>query len=326
MLRCITTSRSSHGCIVAVSRSVGMDPCVVVVSNADGRKYKMMMKGDLSLVTIGKIKRYLASATGILPSEQRLSFNHAVADDDSNGHELGLYDGAVLFLDRVAAPHRLSPSGVADITVDSLLRRREDEAAALRQRVREAREREWAASSQHERSINAFGNVLREQQTQIDELRRSVPRPQSPQRPQLVAERLDCNLDNLSARLRLTGRVALDRNNTAVLPIVSPNGTEVSLLLTFDAQSSRLYLYSTLLSQLPDDAARKMELYELLLEGALLGREMAGGGVGISVKSQLVLLSTSLDIKNAGDLALSDLVPQFLEAVHKWTEAVRRFC
>ena len=60
------------------------------------------------------------------------------------------------------------------------------------------------------------------------------------------------------------------------------------MLITFDDATERLYVYATLLSHIPADAVARSRLLEVLMEGAMLGREMAGGGVGMSLRSDMV--------------------------------------
>lgn len=96
------------------------------------------------------------------------------------------------------------------------------------------------------------------------------------------------------------------------------------MLLTFDPVTDRLYLYATLLSELPHDPLQRLKLYEALLEGALLGREMAGGGVGVSVKNELVLLALSVDLRHCDDRCLSAACGPFIESYLKWSDVCRR--
>ena len=69
-----------------------------------------------------------------------------------------------------------------------------------------------------------------------------------------------------------TPPLTLDHNNTCVIDF----GARCAILLTYDLATERLFSYSTLLTTLPTDPVAKLALYEFLLEGALLGRDMAG--------------------------------------------------
>ena len=78
---------------------------IIVVDSRDGKKYKMVLKGgDLSLLTIGKVKRYLHQATGIEVLRIVISFNGRVVNDGTTGSEVGLYDGAVMHFDVATGP------------------------------------------------------------------------------------------------------------------------------------------------------------------------------------------------------------------------------
>ena len=110
-----------------------------------------------------------------------------------------------------------------------------------------------------------------------------------------------------------------DENLTCVVGLEQ----RYTILLAYDAKTERLYVYSTLLSYLPDDAGTQLRLYEALLEGALLGREMCGGGVGLSLKNKLLLLSTSIDLRHSDPHALKDVVPGFVDCLVRWRQAVK---
>jgi hypothetical protein len=328
-----------------------MEASVVVVNNADGRKYKMVMKGGLANLTVGKIKRYLSSATGLPASSIVLMFNNTVPPDDANGHEMGLYESAVLFMDVRAAtpqPSQYSPRRVPVVAserediaaADRLIRQREEEAALLRRRLEEARDRE---AEVREAAVLRMERLLHAQQNQIDDLRRTVSRQEQMQvdRTQAQPERtfqfhsppvqdrsvssldkLRHNLDHFAREVNLRQQLELDANHTCVATVLRSD-EEVSLLLTFDPKSDRLYMYATVLAQLPRDPMQRLALYELLLEGALLGREMAGGGIGVSVKTEMVLMAVSVDLRHADDFALAALANPFLNAYAKWAAATR---
>ena len=95
-------------------------------------------------------------------------------------------------------------------------------------------------------------------------------------------ENAKSNLKEFGKELGLEG-IEFDENNTCILGI----DDEFSLHLTYEPNSKRLYLYSPLLDGLPKDDKTKLKLYERLLEGSMLGGQMAGGGVGVAVKEEL---------------------------------------
>jgi hypothetical protein len=116
-------------------------------------------------------------------------------------------------------------------------------------------------------------------------------------------------------------RLDLDDNNTCVVSV----DDKYTLLVTFDAATERLYLYSTLTTFIPKDPQVKLKLYELLLEGSLLGRDMCGGGVGASLKNDFVLMSTSIYLPKAQPTSLKSVVPLFVESLIRWRSRVREF-
>ena len=125
------------------------------------------------------------------------------------------------------------------------------------------------------------------------------------------------NLEDFAKELGLQGLV-FDENNTCILGI----DDEYSLHLTYEPNSKRLYLYSPLLDGLPKDDKLRLRLYERLLEGSLLGGQMAGGGVGVAVNEELILVHATIDMEHALPAALRTYAPVFVEMVEKW----RKIC
>lgn len=125
------------------------------------------------------------------------------------------------------------------------------------------------------------------------------------------------NLKEFGKELGLEG-LEFDENNTCILGI----DDEFSLHLTYEPNSKRLYLYSPLLDGLPKDEKTLLKLYERLLEGSLLGGQMAGGGVGVAVKEELILIHCTLDMEHAASNVLRAFAPLYVETVEKW----RKIC
>jgi hypothetical protein len=125
------------------------------------------------------------------------------------------------------------------------------------------------------------------------------------------------NLADFAKELGLQD-LKFDENNTCILGI----DDEYSLHLTYEPNSKRLYLYSPLLDGLPKDDKLRLKLYERLLEGSLLGGQMAGGGVGVAVNEELILVHATLDMEHALPAALRTYAPAFVEMVEKW----RKIC
>jgi hypothetical protein len=135
-------------------------------------------------------------------------------------------------------------------------------------------------------------------------------------------ENAKANLKEFGKELNLEG-LDFDENNTCILGI----DNTFSLHLTYEPNSDRLYLYSPLLDGLPKDDKIKLKLYEKLLEGSMLGGQMAGGGVGVAVKEELILIHTTIDMGLGVDVnALRRFAPLFVETVEKWREMVNKIC
>lgn len=129
------------------------------------------------------------------------------------------------------------------------------------------------------------------------------------------------NLREFGKELGLEGLV-YDENNTCILGI----DDEFSMHLTYEPNSDRLYIYSPLLDGLPKDDRTRMKLYEKLLEGSMLGGQMAGGGVGVAVKEELILMHCVLDMAYAQPTLLRAFAALYVETVEKWRKACRDIC
>lgn len=122
--------------------------------------------------------------------------------------------------------------------------------------------------------------------------------------------------------------IVLSKENTAVLEV--RNGTFEEgqreyhqVFLYLHTKSEQLFLYATLLDYLPRSADDQRSLYEMLLEGNLLSRQVAGGAVGISMEDNLVLLSVSVDLRHSDAEALAVKVKPFLECFLRWRDLLQ---
>ena len=129
----------------------------------------------------------------------------------------------------------------------------------------------------------------------------------------MTLENAKANLKEFAKELNL--ELVLDENYTCILGI----DNTFSLHLTYEPNSDRLYLYSPVLDGLPKDEKTRLRLYEALLEGSMLGGQMAGGGVGVAVPEELVLIHCILEMGISADSSsLRRFAPLFVEAVEKW--------
>jgi hypothetical protein len=132
-------------------------------------------------------------------------------------------------------------------------------------------------------------------------------------------ENAKANLKEFGKELNLEG-LAFDENHTCILGI----DNTFSLHLTYEPNSDRLYLYSPILDGLPKDEKIKLRLYESLLEGSMLGGQMAGGGIGVAVPEELILMHAVLEMGVGADASsLRRFAPLFVEAVEKWREKAK---
>jgi hypothetical protein len=132
-------------------------------------------------------------------------------------------------------------------------------------------------------------------------------------------ENAKSNLKEFAKELNLEG-LAFDENNTCILGI----DNEFSLHLTYEPNSDRLYLYAPVLDGLPQDDKTKLALYEALLEGSMLGGQMAGGGVGVAAPEGLILMHCVVEMGIGADpSSLRRFAPVFVECVERWRGKVK---
>ena len=55
----------------------------------------------------------------------------------------------------------------------------------------------------------------------------------------------------------------------------------------------------------------------------MLGGQMAGGGAGVAVKEELILIHCTLDMEHAVSSALRAFAPLYVETVEKWRKICR---
>jgi len=133
-------------------------------------------------------------------------------------------------------------------------------------------------------------------------------------------ENAKANLKEFGKELNLEG-LDFDENNTCILGI----DNTFSLHITYEPNSDRLYLYAPLADTLPENKDVLLKLYQRLLEGSMLGGQMAGGGVGVAVKEQLILMHCVIDMGLGTDVnALRRFAALFVETVEKWREIVSK--
>ncbi len=121
------------------------------------------------------------------------------------------------------------------------------------------------------------------------------------------------NLQEFGKELGLEG-LEFDENNTCILGI----DDEFSMHMTYEPNSDRLYIYSPIIDGLPKDPQIRLRLYEKLMEGSMLGGQMAGGGVGVASKEELILMHCIIEMSHAGPHALRAFAPLYVETVEKW--------
>ena len=134
----------------------------------------------------------------------------------------------------------------------------------------------------------------------------------------MTLENAKANLKEFAKELNL--ELNFDENYTCILGI----DNTFSLHLTYEPNSDRLYLYSPILDGLPKDDKVRLGLYESLLKGSMLGGQMAGGGIGVAVDEELILMHCVLEMGIGADAsALRRFSPMFVEAVENWRKKAK---
>ena len=316
---------------------------IVVINEHDDKKYKMVIRGGLQKITIAKLKSYLAQACGIESIRQTLRLgDRELTPDTMTGLECGLAPNVILHLKTMTTcPSRAPPQGPIEpltMRLEQPGRVKEESPRPVTprqpnkgvrglptpQRLTPRQPQPTAASA-----LRADPAVLHQRQEEATSHRtpppllhlvaaescaqQSAPAMATPS--QTMAHR---NLTEFSSHLGCRPALQFDANHTCVVNVEE----KYTLLITYDGLTDRLYLYTTLLTNLPPDPLKRLKLYETLLEGSLLGRDMAGGGIGVNQSNGLVIMSSSIDLRHSDASALRDLVPTFAECAVRWRRIV----
>jgi len=116
----------------------------------------------------------------------------------------------------------------------------------------------------------------------------------------------------------------LDENKTCVVKLEE----DFILTIKYEPNTENLYLSTLVLSltQLPTDSGVRVALYEEVLQGATLGGQMAGGGVGISFSLNAMIMHCTLCMRAAKNTKLLHFAPLFIETVKKWKAMYQYRC
>lgn len=358
---------------------------IIVFSEIDERKFKMVMKGDLSNLAVDKIKRYLQKSTGMDPRDQLLTYNGLVLTEDMVGMDFDLRPNTTIRLSRSnpeppAAPTVIAPSSLVDgggggyatspslnsrggLAEDTEGRKRMQQYEHDHQRAsmmttsspqnlageslfdRAARMQQrspggYSSAQNHHAPSSSSSNQQQQQQQQ-------APHPSTAKMNVLEDDNkaLRAEVDQLKRELLVAGQLKPTSNQqliTHAKNMLSELGKELGMHLAFDTNltcvvgsdernamivtcdipTERLYLYSTLSASIPENPQLRLQLYETLLEGAMLGRDMAGGGCGITMETGLVMMSTSIDLRHTDVTALRSTAPIFVESLVRWRNVV----
>lgn len=297
------------------------------VQGDDQRRFRMVIRGDVGRVTVAMIRKFLRpqGVTG----DYELRFNGFILMDEMKGKDFGLVEGSVLQLVR---PKNNNSKG-------------NNVSGARPQRGGIDGEEKTESSSSFQQFSHgdpndirgAFENENKKLKEEVNRLREELyqleRRSPNHSAPSTNINRVPPEVNNShpdSSNIAYKMAVESIRMLGEALQITDPplqlgydltcslGPPDMIIFITFDPATERLYLYSTLLSTIPEDEGLRTKLYEVLLQGSLLSREVCGGGIGISLESNLVILSTSLLLRYGGPEALKEVVPQFVTSLTRW--------
>lgn len=318
------------------------------VESPDGRKFKMVIRGDLGRLSVSKIRRYLGNYG--VSDDCLLFFDGMPLEDSMIGQDFGLENNDVVTIQHDSndneddGQHHAPPPPPQQQQQAVAAAQRMSGAAPLR--PHDAWSQGSAGAGGGDDGVDSAA-ALRAQlaqaeaekvelQRQVRGLSASAPRQQQQQqRPSLSAaqggggkadplDRAKQNLKVLSDDLGVP--LSFDGTGTCALNGKGRRGSSgggeedgLAIFISYDAQTQRVVLYTTLLTHLPlDNPPLLAKLYEVLLSGSLLGREVCGGGIGIAKDSELVVLQTSFSALHCEPTLLRDTVPVFVETVQRW--------
>lgn len=297
------------------------------VQGDDQRRFRMVIRGDVGRVTVAMIRKFLRPQG--ISGEYELRFNGFPLTDEMKGKDFGLEEGSVLQLVRPTS-NNSKGSNVSDIRP---MRRGDNsgekkESSSSYQQLSHGDPNDLKGTFESEnKKLKEEVHRLREELFQLEKrsANHSLPSTNLSRAP---PERNSSHAD--SSNIAYEMAVESIRQLGEALQITDPplqlgydltcslGPPDMIIFITFDPATERLYLYSTLLSTIPEDEGLRTKLYEVLLQGSLLSREVCGGGIGISLESNLVILSTSLPLRYGGPEALKEIVPQFVTSLTRW--------
>ncbi|GET91071.1 tir chaperone protein (cesT) family, putative [Leishmania tarentolae] len=297
------------------------------VESTDGRKFKMVIRGDLGKLSVAKIRRYLKSYG--VPENQLLIAGNRVLDDAMLGEEFGLQNEGVLHLREPTTTQDVAPATVLSAAPKqplsyepqtALRGPRHDPATHDTRQM----EREIERLQRQLEAAEARNTDLEHQLAQVAKSSAASP----PRNGTGGAPRKSnsSDLDGLQAAKEslklLTQKLGVALQFDKNLTCVVGTDADFSILLTYDPATERLYIYSSLLTELPQHLPLRTKLYEVLLEGSLLGREVCGGGIGVSTQNNVVALTTSLPVRHCDPEALCEVMPLFVETLGRWRRLI----
>eukprot|EP00796_Vickermania_ingenoplastis_P003650 gene3650-2585_t len=297
---------------------------VFFVEGEDRRRFRMIC-GDLDKLSVAMVRKFLRPQG--VPEGHDLYAHGQRLEDHMLGRDFGLSEGDVLQLrppgasQGAAAPTAVSSRGrvVASAAPQSAGQRQpQSPHAACGEAMEESRGPPPALQSTASPRDAALHDENRQLREEIQYLRKELHRLELDPAAARQRGTSSALTHNANESLRVLGEalgVSLQFGHDLTCSIGTP---ETTIFITLDPPTERLYVYASLLTSLPHDPELRYKLYEVLLQGSLLSREVCGGGIGVSLESEVVMLSTSLFIGHCGPQALAETIPVFVTALSRW--------
>lgn len=300
------------------------------VQGEDHRRFRMVIRGDLNKVTVSMIRKFLAPQGITTPFQLFACEGSILLTESMSGKDFNLQTGDVLHLVSTAPSQTPRVEVVEKACMKLGQQVFEDKVgggSAPRERIEG-----MATPKNTSRNLESLEQENEKLRAQIQNLQQALLKGKDAsasvaQRPMeddlnsttLLYQKACQQLTQLGDALGVNN---LNFSDDLTCSFGTP---DMSLFVTLDPPTERLYLYATLLTALPADFALKSKLYELLLQGSLLSREVCGGGIGLSLESNAVILSTSLPILHCGPHSLAETVPVFVTALTRWRNLLQEF-
>lgn len=130
------------------------------------------------------------------------------------------------------------------------------------------------------------------------------------------------NLRQLGNSLQAPVPLEFDLDNTCAFTV----DRQYSLLVSLDEPCERLFLYATLVTEIPTENANLcLQLFTFLLEGLQPGVDRSASGLSASFHVNSIILSVSIHLPSSQPWALAVVTPSFVQCLQEWRTKIAAF-